>query len=643
MRHHHRAGFCRAKGGVFTTETATSFVAKRNSSPAFAAFGASRRNNAAFFVTTTTKRVENHHRNLQRFPERRREKVSTSSSSSKSDENTTTTTTKNAAKKRRKIIDETIVRLAVPALATLLLDPLLSASDTAFVGRQLNNTTPFPPPPPVVVLDEDDDEGNNKIDIFEDDKNDDNNTGLAALAVSSSVFNFVSYSGSFLAIATAPLVSREVAENEAAFAATKTSGNNKRDASKTVAAALVLAACVGVTAATVVEVCVEPLLSLSGGESLGEAAYKSAEDYVRVRALGLPFFCCSLIGIGAFRGVADTKSILNVALVAESVHFVLDWVLVLGLHLGVVGAGWSTFASTVLEFLLFSRALFERGIVDSERFFENIGESAKDIGGKLGQLVSNGSNQLLRTLFLQTVLVRATALATENDVSGPHQIVSQVWWIELFVLDAIAVAAQTLVSTRLATNDGSDEDVLSAREAVDRCLLWAFALGVFLTVVTEIFVDDVPKIFTTDATVASATFVPLAFIVAPLQPLSALVFVGDGVFQGANDFKFLAKAMLFCSLLSVGAFQTPAFADAFNAAIISSQKFLVENVDDDIYTTFTHTHPIIIDGGGGGGGLEQVWLGIALLMVARAGFLAHRYWFDDDSPLLVKKKTRPKP
>ena len=629
MRHHHRAkGFCRARSAVFretetTAKSASRVVVARRRS----AFGASRRR---------AKRVEHHRTHLQRFPERKREKVSTSSSSSSSssgDENTTTTNNKS--------IDETIVRLAVPALATLLLDPLLSASDTAFVGRQIT-TTPFPPPPPPVLVLDEDEEGN-KIDIFENDENNNNNdnnnnTGLAALAVSSSVFNFVSYSGSFLAIATAPLVSREVAENEAANA-TKTSSGNKRDASKTVAAALVLAACVGVTAATVVEVCVEPLLSLSGGESLGEAAYKSAEDYVRVRALGLPFFCCSLIGIGAFRGVADTKSILNVALVAESVHFVLDWVLVLGLHLGVVGAGWSTFASTVLEFLLFSRALFERGIVDSERFFENIGESAKDIGGKLGQLVSNGSNQLLRTLFLQTVLVRATALATENDVSGPHQIVSQVWWIELFILDAIAVAAQTLVSTRLATNDGSDEDVLSAREAVDRCLLWAFALGVFLTVVTEIFVDEAPKIFTTDATVASATFVPLAFIVAPLQPLSALVFVGDGVFQGANDFKFLAKAMLFCSLLSVGAFQTPAFADAFDAALSQFlQHVFGENTTTT--TTTTHTTAIIIDGGGGGGGLEQVWLGIAVLMVARAGFLAHRYWVDDDSPLIVSKKRK---
>ena len=244
--------------------------------------------------------------------------------------------------------------------------------------------------------------------------------------------------------------------------------------------------------------------------------------------------------------------------------FFLDWFLVLGLHLGVEGAGWSTFASTVLEFSLFSRAMFDRGILNvpptsgEEDFFykqtikDFLENDVKDMSGKLVQLVSNGSNQLLRTLFLQFVLVRATALATENNVSGPHQIVSQVWWIELFVLDAIAVAAQTLVSTRLAKNDGSEEDILAARKAVDRCLFWSFLLGVLLTVVTELFSNDLPKIFTGDAAVAAATFVPLAFILAPLQPLNALVFVGDGVFQGANDFKFLSKAMIVCSLFALG-------------------------------------------------------------------------------------------
>jgi Na+-driven multidrug efflux pump len=351
---------------------------------------------------------------------------------------------------------------------------------------------------------------------------------------------------------------------------------------------------------------------------------------VKIRALGLPFFCCSLIGIGAFRGVADTRSILNVALVSESVHFFLDWFLVLGLHLGVEGAGWSTFASTVLEFSLFSRAMFDRGILNvpptrgEEDFFykqtikDFLENDVKDMSGKLGQLVSNGSNQLLRTLFLQFVLVRATALATENNVSGPHQIVSQVWWIELFVLDAIAVAAQTLVSTRLAKNDGSEEDILAARKAVDRCLFWSFLLGVLLTVVTELFSNDLPKIFTGDAAIAAATFVPLAFILAPLQPLNALVFVGDGVFQGANDFKFLSKAMIVCSLFALAAFQTPTFADAFDSGLLGVLGLNDSNNNN---------------------GLERVWLGIAVLMLTRAASLGYRYWLDPESPLAVVVDT----
>ena len=274
--------------------------------------------------------------------------------------------------------------------------------------------------------------------------------------------------------------------------------------------------------------------------------------------------------------------------------------------------------------------MFDRGILNvpptrgEEDFFykqtikDFLENDVKDMSGKLGQLVSNGSNQLLRTLFLQFVLVRATALATENNVSGPHQIVSQVWWIELFVLDAIAVAAQTLVSTRLAKNDGSEEDILAARKAVDRCLFWSFLLGVLLTVVTELFSNDLPKIFTGDAAIAAATFVPLAFILAPLQPLNALVFVGDGVFQGANDFKFLSKAMIVCSLFALAAFQTPIFADAFDSGLLGVLGLNDSNNNNN-------------------NGLERVWLGIAVLMLTRAASLGYRYWLDPESPLARRR------
>ena len=48
----------------------------------------------------------------------------------------------------------------------------------------------------------------------------------------------------------------------------------------------------------------------------------------------------------------------------------------------------------------------------------------------------------------------------------------QVWWVTLFALDALAVAAQSLVASSLGTGD-----VPRARGAADRCLKWALAAG----------------------------------------------------------------------------------------------------------------------------------------------------------------------
>lgn len=55
--------------------------------------------------------------------------------------------------------------------------------------------------------------------------------------------------------------------------------------------------------------------------------------------------------------------------------------------------------------------------------------------------------------------------------------------------------------------------------------------------------------------VQSATIGALG-IVAAMQPLNAIVFVGDGVFQGAADFQYLAVGMLAACGLSAGAMLT---------------------------------------------------------------------------------------
>jgi hypothetical protein len=144
----------------------------------------------------------------------------------------------------------------------------------------------------------------------------------------------------------------------------------------------------------------------------------------------------------------------------------------------------------------FGKTVFETGLTDDES-----GSAASSPDGITGwfsamkPLAAGSASQLVRTLILQAVLLRATAEAAGSGAAGSHQICIQVrlfylliivyigdwtdvvfciqvWWVTLFALDALAVAAQSLVASSLGTGD-----VPRARGAADRCLKWALAAG----------------------------------------------------------------------------------------------------------------------------------------------------------------------
>jgi len=94
-----------------------------------------------------------------------------------------------------------------------------------------------------------------------------------------------------------------------------------------------------------------------------------------------------------------------------------------------------------------------------------------------------------------------------------------------------------------------------------------------------------PGFFTDDAATVQAILMVFP-VVALLQPLNGFVFVGDGVYMGAERFPYLAKAML----LSAGG----------AAAVL----LLVQPM---------------------GWGLRGVWVGITVLMVLRTLTLAVPY------------------
>ena len=115
----------------------------------------------------------------------------------------------------------------------------------------------------------------------------------------------------------------------------------------------------------------------------------------------------------------------------------------------------------------------------------------------LGTLVNGSASQLLRTVLLQTVLVRATSTAALLDAAGAHQVCLQAWWVTLFGLDSVAVSAQALVASRLGKRD-----IAGARIAADRSLNWALGAGVLVGAVVFASADKLPYLFTNDPEVA---------------------------------------------------------------------------------------------------------------------------------------------
>ena len=90
-----------------------------------------------------------------------------------------------------------------------------------------------------------------------------------------------------------------------------------------------------------------------------------------------------------------------------------------------------------------------------------------------------------------------------------------------------------------------------------------------------------PSLLTDDARVAAEASIELLRIVAPLQLLSSLVFVGDGILQGSRDFKFEAFAVALASVGGAAVLvleQRPpdgALATAWDAvAVLNALRFL---------------------------------------------------------------------
>jgi putative MATE family efflux protein len=375
--------------------------------------------------------------------------------------------------------DREIVRLALPALVTLLAEPAYLLVDTAVVGHL---GTPQ----------------------------------LGGLAVASAIL-LTSYSLCiFLAYGTTAAVARLLGAGDRSGAAAQA------------VQGLWLGAGVGVGLAIVLAGAGEPLVAALGatGEVAGHALL-----YLRISLAGLPFLLVVLAGTGYLRGLQDTRTPLAVALGAASLNIVLELVLVVWLGFGLGASALGTVIAQVAGAGVY--------LVAVGRSARSLGVPLRPVPAAQARLVRVGVPLVVRTAALRGALLALTAVATRIGPTAvaAHLIAFEVWNLLAMGMDSLAIAAQALVGRYLGAGDTA-----GARQVSGRLLVLGGGASVVLGLLVLVLAPFVPGLFTPDPAVADlVTF--LLIWVAVLQPVGAVAFVLDGVLIGAGDQRFLAVAM----------------------------------------------------------------------------------------------------
>ena len=292
-----------------------------------------------------------------------------------------------------------------------------------------------------------------------------------------------------------------------------------------------LALALGLTVLVLFQLLAGPLTRLLAGGAGPVAA--AGESWLRVASLGAPLLLVSLAGNGWLRGVQELRRPMRYVLTGSLASLVLCPLLVHPAGLGLVGSAVANVAGQALTAALFVRAVLREDVSWRPRL------------AALRAQVVIGRDLLLRAAVLQVSFLVATGVVARAGTAelGAHQIAIQLFFFLALVLDAYAIAAQTLVGQALGAARPD-----AARDTARRVTLWGLGTGVVVAGALLALRPVLLPLFTDDPAVLTQAAVAWWFL-AGMQPLAGVVFALDGVLMGAGDVGYLRTVTIGAALV----------------------------------------------------------------------------------------------
>jgi putative MATE family efflux protein len=373
-----------------------------------------------------------------------------------------------------------IAALALPALVVLAAEPLYVLVDTAVVGHL-------------------------------------GRVPLAAIAVGGTVMSVAVWFGTLMAYGTTGRAARR-------FGA----GDRSAAVAEGVQASW-LALSTGVLLALLAQIFAGPLTRLLAHDPATAAA---AAGWLRIAVCGAPGLLLAAAGNGWMRGVQDTRRPLVFVLGANLASAVLSPLLVYPFGLGLTGSAVANVVAQTVSGGLFLLALIRETT------------ALRPQPAIIVRQLVLGRDLLIRGAAFQACWLSATAVAARFGVAalGAHQIALQLWFFSALALDAVAIAAQSLVGAALGAGDDR-----AAREVARQVTVVGGVSGIGFAVLAAAGAGVVPGWFTGDAAVHEQAAIVWPWFVGML-PFAGVVYALDGVLIGAGDVGYLRTLTLVAAL-----------------------------------------------------------------------------------------------
>ena len=272
-----------------------------------------------------------------------------------------------------------------------------------------------------------------------------------------------------------------------------------------------------------------------------------SSDYLIYRCIGLPFYLLNMHSTAVLRGLKYAKITLYSAIIVSISNVVFS--LFFGLFLG-YGASGIGFASSV-AFLIAS--IYSVTVLKKQQNHLNVSYEDVDKANMRKKFFSVGSYIVIRSLFLTLFFayIRNRAALMSMDEIALQHILLQLWSVGYIFVDAVAIAAQTLIAELISKKEKYQNSLLQ-KELISVTTI----ISLILSVIPLIFLESFIEMFTGDRFDLFVDF-RLKVMVSISLLIGCFAFLWDGVLLGldkSKEFSLLSilsaiAGFLICSYL----------------------------------------------------------------------------------------------